>query len=256
MYDSGHLLPWEGQPGQVSAPQLAHWRTALKAPGEYTSWRGWLAGKALPLTFFTLLAVFSSMTLPREMASLARDGIGLYPVQELLRRFLILGFQLLIAAAYLTRTRAVAPARGFRETVFPLLVMFAAPAGLSFLGRGEVPHRLELLGGGLLITLLGYGVSLWALWHLRRSFAIMAEARQPVTSGPYRYVRHPLYLGEALTVLGLCLMLGITSALLFWAAVTAMQLVRARIEEAKLARQFDDYRAYREQTRFILPGIY
>jgi protein-S-isoprenylcysteine O-methyltransferase Ste14 len=84
----------------------------------------------------------------------------------------------------------------------------------------------------------------------------MAEARSPVTSGPYRYVRHPLYLGETLTMLGLCLMMGTAIALLFWATVTAMQLARARIEEGKLAGQFADYRAYLERSRFILPGLY
>jgi protein-S-isoprenylcysteine O-methyltransferase Ste14 len=115
---------------------------------------------------------------------------------------------------------------------------------------------LDLLGIGLLTTLLGYGVSLWALWHLRGSFAIMAEARRAVMFGPYRYVRHPLYLGETLALLGLCLMIGTVTALLLWAGVTALQLTRARIEEKKLARQFDDYRAYLERTRFILPGLY
>jgi len=84
----------------------------------------------------------------------------------------------------------------------------------------------------------------------------MAEARRAVTSGPYQYVRHPLYLGETLTLLGLCLMIGTAIALLFWAVFIGMQMARARIEEAKLARQFDEYRTYRLRTRFILPGLY
>jgi protein-S-isoprenylcysteine O-methyltransferase Ste14 len=109
---------------------------------------------------------------------------------------------------------------------------------------------------GLLLTVLGHYVSLWALWYLRGSFAVLAEARSPVTSGPYRYVRHPLYLGEMLSMLGLCLAMGTVTSLLFWLAITGMQLIRARIEEAKLANQFDDYRAYLERTRFILPGLY
>ncbi len=228
----------------------------MKAFGGYTSWQGWLSGKALPLTVFTVLLIMASLTLPREAAPLAHGGIKLYPVLELLHRCLTLGFWLLILAAYLTRTHVVDPARGIRETVFPMVVMFSAPAGVWFLGHNGGAHRLDLAWIGLLLTLLGYGISLWALYHLRGSFAIMAEARRPVTSGPYRYVRHPLYLGETLTMLGLCLMIGTAIALLFWAAFTALQLVRARIEEGKLARQFNEYRAYREQTRFILPGVY
>jgi protein-S-isoprenylcysteine O-methyltransferase Ste14 len=57
-------------------------------------------------------------------------------------------------------------------------------------------------------------------------------------------------------MLGLCLLQGTVSALCLWAAVNLFQVVRARIEEEKLAREFPDYQAYRRQTRFILPGIY
>jgi protein-S-isoprenylcysteine O-methyltransferase Ste14 len=127
---------------------------------------------------------------------------------------------------------------------------------MSFLGRADVSPRMELVAVGLLLTLIGFYFSLWAVWHLRASFGIMAEARSPVASGPYRYVRHPLYLGESLSMLGLCLAMGTAPAFVFWVAWTGMQLARARIEERKLARQFDGYRAYRKRTRFILPGLY
>lgn len=227
----------------------------MKVLEGYT-WQRWLGGRAMPLAFFAMLLVAGSLALPREAALLAREGISLHGALELVRRCLMLGFWLLIVAAYLTRTQAVAPASGFWERVFPLLVMFTAPVGVWFLGRAGMPHRMELIGVALLTTLLGYGISLWALWHLRGAFAIMAEARRTVSSGPYQYVRHPLYLGEALTLLGLCLMIGTAMALLFWAGFTVLQLTRARIEEVKLSSQFDDYRAYRQRTRFILPGLY
>jgi protein-S-isoprenylcysteine O-methyltransferase Ste14 len=228
----------------------------MKAFGGYTSWQRWLAGKVLPLTIFTLFLVTHSLTLPREAVQLMHEGIRLYPLMELLRHFLMVGFLLIIVMAYLTRTRAVASAYGFWERIFPLLVLFATFVGMSFLGHAEAPQRPFPIAVGLLLTGVGYYVSLWALWHLRGSFGIMAEARSPVTSGPYRYVRHPLYLGESLSMLGLCLAMGTVTALLFWAAWTGMQLARARIEEGKLSRQFADYRAYLERSRFILPGLY
>ena len=130
------------------------------------------------------------------------------------------------------------------------------PAVVWFVPSSELPQRLDIVLVGLMLTLLGCSVSLWALWHLQGSFAIMAEARSPVMSGPYQSVRHSLYLRETLTLLGLCIMSGTAGALLFWAAITSMQLARASIAEAKLAGQFDDYRAYRQRSRFILPGLY
>ena len=228
----------------------------MKAFGGYTSWRRWLAGKALPLAIFTLFLVTHSLTLPREAVQLMHEGIRLYPLLEMLRHLLMAGFLLLVVGAYLTRTGAVASAYGFWERIFPLLVLFATVVGMSFLRRAEALPQPFLVTVGLLLTALGYYVSFWSLWHLRGSFGIMAEARSAVISGPYRYVRHPLYLGESLTMFGLCLAIGTVTALLFWAAITGMQLARARIEEGKLSRQFADYRAYLERTRFILPCLY
>jgi protein-S-isoprenylcysteine O-methyltransferase Ste14 len=228
----------------------------MHVPSGYASWRGWLSGKALPLAIFTMFLVTNSLTLPGQVMQLVREGVHSYQGLELLRHLLLLGFLLLVVSAYLTRTRAVNCARGFWERFFPILVLIVTFAGTSFLDHSSGTYYSELIGAGLLLTLLGYGVTLWALWYLRGSFAIMAEARSPVTSGPYHYVRHPLYLGESLTMLGLCMAIGTVPAILFWVIWTGMQLTRACIEETKLANQFDDYRTYREATRFILPGLY
>jgi protein-S-isoprenylcysteine O-methyltransferase Ste14 len=228
----------------------------MKAFGGYTSWQGWLAGKALPFTIFTMFLVTHSLTLPRDAVQLIHEGIGLYSMMEFLRHLLMAGFLLLVVGAYLIRTGAVASAYGFWERIFPLLVLFATVVGMSFLKPAEALKQPLLVAVGLLLTALGYYLSFWSIGHLRGSFGIMAEARSPVMSGPYRYVRHPLYLGESLTMLGLCLAIGTITALLFWAAITVMQLARARIEEGKLSRQFAGYQAYLERTRFILPGLY
>jgi protein-S-isoprenylcysteine O-methyltransferase Ste14 len=250
-----NLLAQDERRNQFSEPHERPQQLLMQVPSGYASWRGWLAGKALPLAIFTLFLVTNSLTLPGQVMQLVREGVQSYQGIESLRHLLLFGFLLLVMAAYLTRTNAVDPARGFWERFFPMLVLIITFAGTSFLERVGGKYYSELVGAGLLLTLFGYGVILWALWHLRGSFAIMAEARSPVTSGPYRYVRHPLYLGESLSMLGLCLAMGTAAALLFWAVWTGMQLTRARIEETKLAHQFDDYKAYLGRTRFILPGL-
>jgi protein-S-isoprenylcysteine O-methyltransferase Ste14 len=208
------------------------------------------------MAFWSLFLVSVGRKIPESIATLLRDGFALYPALELARHVLTLAFIALVGSTYLTRMRAVGKARGLREIVFPMFVFLAGIAGMAILVlRYKVPRHPALVLSGLALASCGICCSLWALVHLRNSFSILAEARRPVTTGPYRLVRHPLYLGEALTMLGLCLTLGSAAALLFWASINALQLFRARIEEEKLARQFDEYRAYREKTPFIVPGL-
>jgi protein-S-isoprenylcysteine O-methyltransferase Ste14 len=225
----------------------------MNAPA--ASSRDWITGKAIPLIFWGLFLVSVAWKIPVVFSRLGEEGSPT-PALELARHLLTLAFIATVGSTYFTRIRAVDPARGARETLFPMFVFLAGIGGVAVLVAFKAPPRPSLVLSGLTLACLGICVSLWALAHLRNSFSILAEARRVVTSGPYRFVRHPLYLGEAATMLGLCLTLGTVSALVFWAAINALQLARARIEEEKLAREFPDYRLYRQRTRFILPGIY
>src|SRR5690606_34706954 len=92
----------------------------------------------------------------------------------------------------------------------------------------------------------------WMARHLGKNLTDTVNVRRAatlVTSGPYRWVRHPMYVGVAGLVA--CLSLITASALMLALgpiAVVAL-LVRTRIEEANLLERFgDDYREYRERT--------
>ena len=88
---------------------------------------------------------------------------------------------------------------------------------------------------------------------LGRCFGILPEARGLVMHGPYRLVRHPLYLGE----LGACAGLAVASPsprnLAAAVAFVLAQVVRMRMEELELARQFPEYSAYAERTPRLVP---
>ena len=215
--------------------------------------KSYIVGKVLPLSvwiFFLVLILFSMMADARRML---HEGASLESLLVLARAGLTGAFMVLLATAYLTRIRATERAQGFLERTFPLFVFLASITGMGLLQSRPGSPPLYLVAAGLVLALLGLCLSIWSVWHLRSSFSILAEARRTVVSGPYRYIRHPLYLGEALTMLGACLLIGTWIALLFWAVITGLQLARARIEEKKLSRALSDYEAYRTKTPFILP---
>jgi protein-S-isoprenylcysteine O-methyltransferase Ste14 len=108
----------------------------------------------------------------------------------------------------------------------------------------------------LLLIVGGVGFSIFALAHLGRSFSLMAEARRLVTDGPYAAIRHPLYLGEAASMLGLTLQYLSPLAFAVMAIQFGLQLVRMKNEEQVLASLFGEYEAYRIRTARLVPGLY
>lgn len=113
---------------------------------------------------------------------------------------------------------------------------------------------------GLVLLVAGGVLRIWPIFVLGRRFSGLV-AIQPghelVTRGPYRYVRHPSYLGAVITVVGWVLLF--RSGVGLVAAALGVRLLIARIdsEEALLAAQFGStYDAYRGRTWRLLPGIY
>ena len=115
-----------------------------------------------------------------------------------------------------------------------------------------------MIGGivSALLTITGSAFAVVVLTQLRHSFSIMAEARQLVTAGVYRLVRHPLYLAEEIAAIGVVVQFFSPWTALILAVQIGFQLRRMRNEEVILAELFPEYPAYRERTARILPGIY
>ncbi len=112
---------------------------------------------------------------------------------------------------------------------------------------GNPPLFYGLLWGMTAAT----GLTVWGMWTLRRSFSITVEARQLVTSGPYRLVRHPIYSGEILAAATVAAIRfsGVNLAILLIFA--ALQLWRSRLEEGKLSSVFPQYRDFAERSRWF-----
>ncbi|HEY4942175.1 MAG TPA: isoprenylcysteine carboxylmethyltransferase family protein [Rhizomicrobium sp.] len=106
------------------------------------------------------------------------------------------------------------------------------------------------------LTIGGTLGSVAVLAYLGRAFSIFPEARGLVVGGPYRHIRHPLYLMEIVSTLGIMLQFRQPWAALVVAATIAFQFRRMAFEETVLRATFADYEAYAARSARLIPGIY
>lgn len=121
------------------------------------------------------------------------------------------------------------------------------------------PTWLQAAGGVVLVaSLVLFFLTLRENTFLSPAVRIQRERGQRVvSSGPYRYVRHPLYSGVGLFVLGTTLLLGSWTGLLLGAVIVAMVAWRAVREERMLREGLDGYADYMSRVRFrLIPGIW
>ena len=164
-----------------------------------------------------------------------------------------IAFLILLAIMTVVRRRATGKARGVEPRISALAGTFLISAVALF------PRRELSVGGEIAATtliLLGTALAVYVLTQLGRSFSVMAEARQLVTSGVYRIVRHPLYVAEEIAAIGLVIQFASYQTLLLLAVHAGFQLRRMRNEEAILIGTFPEYGAYKEKTARLIPGVY
>jgi protein-S-isoprenylcysteine O-methyltransferase Ste14 len=106
------------------------------------------------------------------------------------------------------------------------------------------------------LLIIGGSLTTWTWLHLGRSFSLMAEARKLSITGPYRLMRHPLYLFEEMSVVGVYLLNVSTFNTVLLTVQMACQLLRMRYEERVLEQAFPEYRNVMMSRARIIPGVY
>jgi protein-S-isoprenylcysteine O-methyltransferase Ste14 len=113
----------------------------------------------------------------------------------------------------------------------------------------------------LVVAVLGYALTTWAMMSnafFSQIVRIQGDRGHTVaTGGPYRYVRHPGYVGTIAFELATPIMLGSWWALIPGGLAALLFIVRTALEDRTLQEELDGYKAYAQQTRYrLLPGVW
>ncbi|OBA76887.1 hypothetical protein A5641_20280 [Mycobacterium sp. 1554424.7] len=138
-----------------------------------------------------------------------------------------------------------------------LFVMMAFSAFDHRMGWSTVPAWLSLLGDALLAT--GLGIAMLVI--IQNSYAaatVKVEAGQKVASGGvYKFVRHPMYVGNVIMMVGMPLALGSYWGLLFVIPGIAVLVFRILDEEKLLIQDLPGYREYAQHVRYrLVPNVW
>jgi protein-S-isoprenylcysteine O-methyltransferase len=122
-----------------------------------------------------------------------------------------------------------------------------------------VPDTPAAALGGFVLAAAGIGFAFWARLTLGRNWSgtvTIKEDHRLICRGPYRIVRHPIYTGVLLAMLGTaigsgtipCLLGALIAAIGFW--------TKLQTEEQFMTRQFGlQYTQYRKQVKALVPGL-
>jgi protein-S-isoprenylcysteine O-methyltransferase Ste14 len=148
----------------------------------------------------------------------------------------------------------------------PLVANLAAcglffPSLLIFPGSHTGSTALLLALSGCLLALAGAALVLRSRAELGPAWSFVPKTDQGtglVTTGPYRLVRHPIYLGLALLAMGEAIAFGSWPALaIVLSGIVPTFAWRARAEEKLLSRTFGErYAVYRQRTKMIVPHLF
>src|SRR5262245_12514945 len=229
-------------------------RLALAGLLQRMMWsRGWdLAMRAVAALFHGFLMLTQTVGLIKLVGE-RQDHSMLFIASAVAARLAVIMFLTLIAFVIIARLRPVSKSSG----VAPRLIALAGtcmPTFMTLLPRNPDSSAVNI--ASFLLVAVGFGLAVYAFSHLNRSASIMPEARRLVTAGPYRFLRHPVYLFEEIGVIGLALPYASAWVLLWLLLHIGCQLQRMNNEERVLRGTFAEYDDYAGRTARLIPGLY
>jgi len=140
-----------------------------------------------------------------------------------------------------------------------LLLVFAQSLLLLylFLSGPVVPNNLV---SGIL-EVVGVGLGLWSIYAMRiTTLQITADVPPDsnlISDGPYKFIRHPMYLGVLLVALGLLINVDTPLRILAFLLLAFDIIIKANYEEMLLIKYFKEgYKDYQQKTKKFIPFVY
>ena len=179
-------------------------------------------------------------------------------------RLWLIFFTLWMLAALLTKRTMVRVS--WRRTLaygIPVVLgfycVFSLDADIPWLQKRLLPRTPELAIAAVVITFAGLAFAGWARVYLGRNWSsapVIKEKHELIRSGPYRLVRHPIYTGILVALIGTFLangkVRGAIGVVLVWIAWT----IKSRMEEEFMLRTFGvEYEEYRRTTGGLFPRL-
>jgi protein-S-isoprenylcysteine O-methyltransferase Ste14 len=207
----------------------------------------------VPGAAISLLVWAKWTTLVRLSSNLVSGQGELAPaVLQLTQEAVTVAFFALVALLYVVRR---SPLKRVRDLPTALVSFIGAWITTAIAMSPKTIDVAATNAASSLAIAAGTGFALWGLLHLRRCFSILPEARGLVRSGPYRFVRHPLYLGEFIAATGMLLTAFSPVTVAVFAVFAALQLRRMAAEEKVLGSIFPEYEEYARLVPRLVPRI-
>lgn len=202
---------------------------------------------ALPLILWLGLGVVGSTLRISQTAPGWDSGLM---ITSQIATIVLLG---LVIAFLLIRRPVVGKASGLTPRLVAIIGC-ALPSLVALAPRIHASPATAVLPSA--IILLGTAAAIYSVFFLGRSFSVFPQARRLVTDGPYRIVRHPLYLAELAVIFGAIWDIRQPWPFLIFFCAVAIQALRMHFEEKILSETFPSYLDYAKRTARLLPGIY
>lgn len=154
-----------------------------------------------------------------------------------------------------TWDKILSPALAFGGLL--ILIVAGADKGFGWSALFSLNARVV----ALLVIVLGYVIGSWALIENKFFSGVVRiqtdRGHQVVTTGPYRFVRHPGYAGALWTYLAMPVLLDSLWALIPTVLLIAILVLRTSLEDRTLQAELPGYAEYTKQTRYrLFPGIW